>query len=233
MKKWNPCLEPMMIKKLHFTFFAILAFYSPQANSLNQTTDDTKLFSGSIEFPYKLNYDLCLFYNGQKLEFEANNTSSFIQFSFLDSKETQTLYFIITNDLTCRTSESNNVDCLCVVDESSYICYKMQAKREIDEDEHHLLTWEITAHSLHNGQIPHNSLIFLFDPALIAGLKVQSWKPENIFRIIPTLVIHPTATIQQLQRAIIVARLAALDIDAIHSKPNNITPTRAILTAMQ
>lgn len=222
-----------MIKKMYGLIFTILALNCLQMHSLDQTTDETKLFSGSIEFPYKLNYDLCLFYNGQKLEFEANNTSSFIQFSFLDSKYTHTLYFIITNDLTCRTSESNNVDCLCVVDESSYICYKMQAKREIDEDEHHLLTWEITEHHLHNGQIPHNSLIFLFDPTLIAGLKVQSWKPENIFRIIPTLVIHPTATLQQLQRAIIVARLAALDIDAIHSKPTNINPTHAVLTAMQ
>ena len=222
-----------MIKKMCGLIFTILALHCLQMHSLDQTTDETKLFSGSIEFPYKLNYDLCLFYNGQKLEFEANNTSSFIQFSFLDSKYTHTLYFIITNDLTCRTSESNNVDCLCVVDESSYICYKMQAKREIDEDEHHLLTWGITEHHLHGGHIPHNSLIFLFDPTLIAGLKVQSWKPENIFRIIPTLVIHPATTLQQLQRAIIVARLAALDIDAIHSKPTSINPTHAVLTAMQ
>ena len=195
--------------------------------------DETKLFSGSIEFPHKLTYDLCLFYNGQKLDFEGSNTSSFMQFSFLDSSKTQLIYFIITNGLTCCTAQSNNVDCLCVQDESSYICYKMQAKRELDRDEQQILTWEILPHQLSNGQIPQNSLIFLFDPELIAGLKVQSWKPENIFRIIPTLVIHPHTTVEQLQRAMVIARLAALDIDAIHSKTNSITnPAHAVLTAM-
>jgi hypothetical protein len=222
-----------MKNKLYFTIFSMLALCTHNTYNLNMATDDTKLFSGSIEFPVKLNYDLCLFYNGQKLDFEANSTSSFIQFSFLDSKDTHTMYFIITNELTCCTKESNNVQCLCVTDESSYICYKMQAKREIDDEQHHLLTWEITTHSLQNSQIPHNSLIFLFDPALVAGLKVQSWKPENIFRIIPTLVIHPTATIEQIQRAIIIARLAALDVDAIHAKTDSLNPTHAVLTAMQ
>lgn len=195
--------------------------------------DETKLFSGSIEFPHKSTYDLCLFYNGQKLHFEGNSTSSFMQFSFLDSHKTQQIFFIITNGLTCCTSESNNVDCLSILDESSYICYKMQAKRELDFDQHQILTWEILPHQLLNGQIPHNSLIFLFDPELIAGLKIQSWKPENIFRIIPTLVIHPNVTIEQLNRAMIIARLAALDIDAIHSKTASISnPAHAVLTAM-
>lgn len=217
------------MKKIFFIHFATLMFCSNVLTS----PDETKLFSGSIEFPIKLNYDLCLFYNGQKLDIETTKSSSFIQFAFLDNKNTHTLYFIITNELTCRTTESNNIQCLCVADDSSYICYKMQAKREIDQDEHHLLTWEITEHHLNNGQVPHNSLIFLFDPSLIAGLKVQSWKPENIFRIVPTLVIHPSATKDQIQRAIIVARLAALDIDAIHRKMNSINPTQAVLTAMQ
>jgi hypothetical protein len=109
----------------------------------------------------------------------------------------------------------------------------MQAKRELDLELQQTLTWEILPHHLINGQIPHNSLIFLFDPELIAGLKIQSWKPENIFRIIPTLVIHPSASVEQLQRAMIIARLASLDIDAIHSKANSITsPAHAVLTAM-
>ena len=112
----------------------------------------------------------------------------------------------------------------------------MQAKREYSKQDSQLelLTWTITEHHLPDNIIPNNSLIFLFDPNLIAGLKVQSWKPENLFRIIPTLVIHPTATEAQIQRAMVIARLAALDIDAIHAKiTNNANPTHAILTAMQ
>lgn len=206
-----------------FVIFCLFVFSSNQTYSY----DDTKLFSGSIEFPCKLDYDLCLFYQGQKLEFETSKTSPFVQFSFIDSKNTQTVYVIITNGLTCCTNQSNTVECLCVVDESSYICYKMTGKRETNEDEHQLLTWEISDYQIKDGQIPENSLIFLFEPSLIAGLKVQSWKPENVFRIIPTLVIAPSATADQIKRAMIIARLTALDIDAIHAKAtkNNATTT--------
>lgn len=218
-----------MIDKLYFKLFAFCIMLCAQTYPENQT----KLFSGSIEFPCNLEYDLCLFYKGQKLDFESNSTTPFVQFSFLDSKDTHTVYLVITNGLTCCTKESNNVDCLCVADTSSYICYKLQAKRELDEDEHQLLSWDISQHNLDNGQLPQNSLIFLFEPTLVAGLKVQSWKPENVFRIIPTLMIHPSSTMQQIQRAMIIARLAALDVDAIHAKSTLANPTNAILTAMQ
>lgn len=218
-----------MIKKI----FLLLCCMLMNAQAM-QAHDETKLFSGSIEFPCSLNYDLCLFYQGQKLDFERSKSSPFVQFSFVDSKEVHTVYLLVTNGLTCCTQESNTVQCLCVVDDSSYICYKMQAKRESHADEHQLLTWEISEHRLQNGQVPQNSLIFLFEPSLIAGLKVQSWKPENLFRIVPTVVIHPTATEAQIQRAMVIARLAALDIDAIHAKiTNSANPTHAILTAMQ
>mgnify|MGYP003402369669 FL=1 len=217
-----------MLQKTMLIFYMMTTLVS--AFELN--TPETKLFSGSIEFPHTMTYDLCLFYNGQKLDFEGNNTNKFLQFSFLDYSKTQLVYFIITNGLSCCTSESNNVDCLSILDESSYICYKMQAKRELDPNDQQILTWEILPHQLTNGQIPHNSLIFLFDPTLIAGLKVQSWKPENIFRIIPTLLIHPSASAEQLQRAMIIARLAALDIDALHSKTSFNNPAHAVLTSM-
>jgi hypothetical protein len=223
-----------MIKNNFLTMFQFATLLLMSALTTQAATSlDTKLFSGSIEFPCNLDYDLCLFYQGQKLEIESNNTSHFVQFSFLDSKHTHTVYLVITNGLTCQTSESNNVSCLSVVDQSSYLCYKLQAKREIDEDEHQLLTWDIEPHNLQGGKIPASSLIFLFEPTLIAGFKVQSWKPENMFRIIPTLLIQPSATVQQIQRAMIIARLAALDIDAIHRKANMNSTTDAILTAMQ
>jgi hypothetical protein len=198
-----------------------------------QTSSDKKMFSGSIEFPCTLNYDLCLFYKGQKLEVESNNATPFVQFSFLDYKQVHTVFLVITNGLTCSARQSNNVDCLCVADESSYICYKLQATRETDDQDHQLLSWQIAQHTLEDGQIPNTSLIFLFDPELIAGLKIQSWKPENVFRIIPTIVINPHTSSEQIKRAMIVARLAALDIDAIHAKPEVVANPAAILTALQ
>jgi len=203
-------------------------FFPPQ-------TQQTKLFSGSIEFPYKMNYDLCLFYKGEKLTIEQQSHAPLLEFSFVDVKETHTVYFIITDAVTCCTEHANTLQSLRIAPECQYICYKLQAKREIDEDEHELLTWDIVDHKLHNDMIPQNSLIFLFNPKLIAGLKIQSWKPENIFRIIPTVLINPRATISEIERSILIARLAALDIDALHAKKTGplATPTTAVLTVMQ
>ncbi|HSW75538.1 MAG TPA: hypothetical protein VLG50_00690 [Candidatus Saccharimonadales bacterium] len=179
-----------------------------------------KHFSGSIEFPVQMEYDLCLFYKGQKLEIEQNKTSNIVQFSFIDSKETQTVYLIIAPTLSCLTEQANTVHHLQLPNDCQYICYKLQAQREISDENYQLLTWKIEDHELENRIIPQNSLIFLFDPNLIAGLKVQSWKPENVFRIIPTLVVNPKATACSIGRAMMTARLAALDIDVIHAKPH-------------
>ncbi len=194
-----------------------LLFFSVYVAQQN-AAEPTKLFSGSIEFPYKSEYDICLFYNGQKLEFESSASSNFVQFSFLGEKNIHTLYFLITNGLTCCTKESNNVDSLYVADEQSFICYKLEAKRESQKNSNDLLTWNISNYDLNQGQVPENSIIFLFDPSLIAGLKVISWNPENLFRIIPTLLINPTATKEELHRACNIARLAAMDMDRIHEK---------------
>ncbi|MFA5999270.1 MAG: hypothetical protein WC747_04595 [Candidatus Babeliales bacterium] len=198
------------------------SFMTPQPLATNYavTSHDKqdKLFSGSIEFPVKMEYDLCLFYKGQKLEIEQSKTSNIVQFSFVDSKETQTVYFIIAPALACCTEEANTVKHLQLPKQCEYICYKLQAQRETTDENYQLLTWKIEDYELEDRIIPQNSLIFLFDPKLIAGLKVQSWKPENVFRIVPTLVISPTATVHSIGRAMMTARLAALDIDAIHGK---------------
>lgn len=184
------------------------------ANYENQT----KLFSGSIEFPVTMEYDLCLFYKGQKLEVEQNKTSNIVQFSFVDTKETQTIYFIVAPTLACCTEQANTVKHLRLPKDCQYICYQLQAQREITDENYQLLTWKIQDFELEGRVIPQNSLIFLFDPNLIAGLKVQSWKPENVFRIVPTLIVSPTETVHSIGRAMVTARLAALDIDAIHAK---------------
>ncbi len=200
-------------------FKNVAILFSLFSTLLAEQDTSTKLFSGSIEFPCKSEFDTCLFYNGQKLESESSSNSNFVQFSFLGEKNTQTLYFLITNGLSCCTKESNNIDCLYVADEKSYICYKLEAKRESHNDLSDLLSWNMSNYNLAEGKIPHNSIIFLFDPTLIIGLKLISWKPENLFRIVPTLVISPTATQSDLQRACNLARLAAMDIDRIHEKP--------------
>lgn len=207
----------------------------PDSRTWSSSNDQTKLFSGSIEFPYKKLYDLCLFYKGEKLTTEQHSNNSLVEFSFVDTKNTHIVYFVITDGITCNTEYANTLECLQIAPASKYICYKLQAKREIDHDEHELLTWEISDHKLINNIIPQNSLIFLFDPNLIVGLKIPTWKPENIFRIVPTVLINPRTTMAELDRSMLIARLAALDIDALHAKKStsNNNPTTALLTVMQ
>jgi len=198
-----------------------------------EVRDQKKLFSGSIEFPFQMDFDLCLFYKGEKLTIEKQASAPFVEFSFLDTKETQTIYFIISLGITCCTEIANTLQSLQIMPEYQYICYKLQATRELDADEHMLLSWEIKEHTLDKNIVPQNSLIFLFNPKLIAGLKIQSWKPENVFRIVPTVLINPRTTMQELDRAMTIARLVALDLDSLHTKTTPPTPTTAILTAMQ
>ena len=220
------------MKKSYLLIIAIFLTIFQQTQAFLQ--DSTKLFSGSIEFPIQMDYDLCIFYKGEKLKTEQSINNDSIQFSFVDKNETQTIFLIITHSMTCITEESNTIEHLKLTKDNSYICYKLQAQREMQDDDHQILTWKIEEHVLTQRVIPQNSLIFLFDPSLIAGLKIQSWKPECVFRIVPTIIAVPTATQKELDRAITIARLAALDIDAIHAKTTKNTPTQAVLvTALQ
>lgn len=220
------------MKKLYLSIIAFFLIAFQDASAFLQ--DSPKLFSGSIEFPIQMDFDLCIFYKGQKLKTEQSIDSNSIQFSFTDKSETQTIFLIITHAMTCITEESNTIEHLKLTKDNAYICYKLQAQRETQDEDHQMLTWKIEQHELTQRVIPQNSLIFLFDPSLIAGLKIQSWKPECVFRIIPTIIATPAATQKELNRAITIARLAALDIDAIHSKTTKNTPTQAVLvTALQ
>jgi hypothetical protein len=194
------------------------------------------MFSGSIQFANKMEYDLCLFYKGEKLAVEHHRTAPMVEFSFLDQHNIHTIYLLITDTLTLCTQTTNTLQALTISPTHQYLCYQLQATREtVAAHTDDMLTWHINPYQIHDNKIPDNTLIFLFNPNLVAGLKVASWKPENMFRVIPTILIHPQATGAELERAMAIARLAALDVEQIHSKKNLATPessTGAILTAM-
>lgn len=204
------------------------SFFAPQA-------EQQKLFSGSIQLTHKIAYDLCLFYKGEKIIFDPQIQDNSLDFSFVDDKSTHCIYVIITDAVTHNTEHANTLQSLQIADESKYICYKLQAKRQKDDQNQDLLTWDSIEHKLEQNIIPENSLIFLFNPHLIAGLKVPSWQSENVFRLVPTILIDPQSSVAELQRAMVVARLSALDIDPVHRKKTTAinNPTSAILTVMQ
>lgn len=200
-----------------------LSFQELLASSENSSK---KMFSGTVEFSIKTDLTPCLFYKGEKLLTEKNGPMSWHEYSFYDAPETQTVFVIITNRLAHSTQVANTLATLKVDADNDYICYKLQAKRNLIENDNAILTWEIFDHKLLDNIIPLNSLIFLFDPNLVAGLKTQSWKAENIFRVIPTILIKTEASPEDIERALNIAQLAALDIKAIHasnqSNTNNI-----------
>lgn len=187
-----------------------------------------KRFLGTIEMPFASENDFCIFYKGDKLACEYDKNSRLVQFSFIDNKDTQALFIVITQALSCSTEHSNTLQCLQLSKEREYICYKLQATRTLDKKNQPLLTWLATDYELPDRFIERDSLIFLFDPKLILGINIESWKPEHVFRLLPTIAINPyniitkdMTTPQDLSHAMVVARLAALDIDSIHCKSSS------------
>lgn len=177
-----------------------------------------KMFSGSIEFPCNANFaDLCFFYKGEKLKIENHGSIPLIEYSFFDDSQTNCIYVIITQEITHCTQVANTLASLKVCPNCDYICYKLDAKRDVTSNEGSILSWEIFDHKLVDNYIPVNSLIFLFNPKHIAGLKVQSWKAENAFRVVPAIIVHPLTLADEINRAIIAGQLAALDINTVHA----------------
>lgn len=181
-----------------------------------------KMFSGSIEFPHASTFsDLCLFYKGEKLKIENHGSMPVVEYSFFDSADVHSIYLIITKEVTQSIQTANTIENLKILPNSDYICYKLEAKRDINLDQSSTLSWHIHDHKITNNTIPLNSVIFLFEPKYITGLKVQSWRAENTFRIIPTIVIDPSTTKKQLSQAIIAGQLAAIDINSVHAPNDN------------
>ncbi|MBI2344578.1 hypothetical protein HYV10_00700 [Candidatus Dependentiae bacterium] len=208
-----------MENKFILSVYLILSIQMFSGHPLSpETNGSKKLFSGTIEFPTKVDLPLCLFYKGERLFTEKHGPMPWFEYSFYDVPETQTIYVIITSNLTHSTQVANTLATLKIPADTDYICYKLQAKRNVVEDEHTLLTWEIFDHKLIDNIIPLNSLIFLFNPNLITGLKIQSWRAENIFRVIPTILIKPNTNKEEIDRILNLAQLAALDIKAIHGQ---------------
>lgn len=184
--------------------------------------EPTKLFVGTIQFPKQLNNnDLCLYYKGQKLTTEWDTLSSSAQFSFLESKYAQELYIVVCNNFTHQTDTKNIIQHLQVTDKS-YKCYKLTATRIYNEEKNLIqFTWDIVDYVLCNNILPDNTLIFLFNPELIDGLQLHTWKKQQTMRIVPTICINNQATSKELIRTITIARLKAIDIDTIHTKEHS------------
>jgi len=193
------------------------------ASSFFYASNNTKkMFSGAIEFPCYANFeDLCIFYKGERLKIENHGSMPTIEYSFFDEAQINCIYVIITKEVTHCTQIANTLESLKICPNSDYICYKLEAKRDLTPDEGAMLSWTIFDHKLVDNYIPLNSLIFLFDPSLISGLKIQSWRAENAFRVVPTIAIDSFINAKKINKAIVAGQLAALDINTVHASTEN------------
>ena len=66
-----------------------------------------------------------------------------------------------------------------------------------------------------------NTIILLFNPNLVDGIQIHTWGKNQTMRLIPTIKISNTATVKELTKAVVTARLIAVDIDSIHIKESS------------
>lgn len=201
-----------MKKLLYFFFITSYTLLHPSSD------DQTKLFLGAVQFPEPLTYDLCLYYKGKKIPVEWDKNDKTAQFSFLESKQAQDLFILISDNISYKTNENNTIQHL-QASTNHYKCYKLQATRSYDDNnELSDFSWNVQEYVLHQAVIPDNTLIFFFNPSYIEGLLIHSWSKNNTMRLLPTITISPSITSKELGRAITITRLAAMDIDILHTK---------------
>ncbi len=187
--------------------------------------EPTTLFLGTIKFPTTINNeqstDFCVYYKGVKLKTDWDKHNASTQFSFIESRYAQTLYILICKNFGYKIDLDNTIDYLKITD-SNYLCYELQAKRIYDQQDTLIsFSWDCTPCRLNDKVIPENTVIFLFNPDLIEGLAVHNWDTNQAMRLIPTIKINQEASAADLLKAVTIAQLTALDLDAIHAKESS------------
>jgi hypothetical protein len=187
---------------------------------------------GSINFPMPIQPDLSLYYKGDKLPLDNNAEklvrryyqrpedlvsagTKVVPYSLLEAKSTQKFHLIITSSI-APASELNTVLYWYIPQGVAYKFYTFSAARQIIHDED-FCSWSVTQeYLLQDNIIPDDTIIFLFDAQLVFGLEVKNWAQNSNVRMIPEIIIKPSATQNQIENAMIEARLAAIDVDAFH-----------------
>jgi len=193
---------------------------------------------GSISLPRPLlveSVDLSLYYKGNKLPLDMSPEKTVrkfhhnkeyinkveikaIPYSLVEAKAVQSFHMLICENVSV-SSRSNTVQHLCVPKDVSYRYFILHGARQYDENNQvDGCLWSVQEQSLHGEQaVPDNTIVFVFDADLIEGLEVKSWAQNSNVRLMPDIVIKKTATESDLKQAIVQARLAAMDLDAIHN----------------
>ncbi|MBP6869365.1 hypothetical protein KBC04_00560 [Candidatus Babeliales bacterium] len=203
------------------------------SKALVEYEEPMALCVGNIVFHTEIDPDLCLYYKGNKLQLDTNYDKkskkigkpqsmqqlvSIVPYSLNEVKATQDFHILIC----CRpefASDQNTINYLYVPEKTAYKFYRLSAARKCNTDnEVEGCLWTATEEFLFDDRIvPDNTIIFLFNADFIEGLEVKSWPLHSNIRLLPNIVLKKTIEKQDVLRAIIEARLAAIDFDAVHA----------------
>ncbi len=160
-----------------------------------------------------LHEPLSVFYKGRTIEFDGSCAL------IPESETTFTFSLIITPEITFA-SERNNILHMKRLPSQPFAWYDITFHPERKE------RWEIVklAPEEASYKIPDHGIILLLNPEYIEEVvqpTARACSPSLHVIHLPTLVIDPTLTEDELHTAFTAARLAALDVQGIHKKPES------------
>lgn len=221
--------KQIMLVTLLTTFVTL--FSAPK--SLLEYEEPMAPFIGDIVFPTEIDPDLCLYYKGNKIQLDINHDKKskrlgqvltkkelvkIVPYALNEAKATKKIHILI-----CQrpefASDNNTINYVYVPENVSYKFYTLTATRTFNSQNiADGCCWQVTEEILSDDRIiPDNTVIFLFNADYVAGLEVKSWPLNSNIRVLPTIMMHKNIDPEDIVRAVIQARMIAIDFDTIHN----------------
>lgn len=216
----------------------VVAFIAHQITPATQS-----IFYGSVQFPVKIKnpLPLPLFFKGCSYTLMLDKDTTFSRrgtFEIYDERNSQQFYILITEKPPKpkkHDPNSHDIEFLEITNDHPYKLYKLiraSKTREVTTGTNNALGlkpiislevveyWEIDQPNHEEGalKIPDNTIIFLMDPAFIANIVSEPWKPDDIFIKLPTLYFDEAVDEKKFQEASTRMILSALDLSVLHKK---------------
>lgn len=224
----------MKIKTIVLTFLVTFGSLLAIQDSLLDYEEPMALCIGDVKFHTDIDSDLCLYYKGNKLQLDINHDKKpkklgqvttkkelvrVVPYSLNEAKATQKFHLLICSR-PHFASDSNTITHLHVPKNISYKFYTLSGIRQKNkENAVDDCCWAVTEESLlEDRKIPDNTIIFLFNADFIEGLEVKSWPLNSNIRLLPSIIMKKTIDSQDIVRAIVEARMIAIDFDTIHHR---------------
>lgn len=223
----------MKIKIITLVFLGTLgSLLAVQSQSLLEYEEPMALCVGDIIFHTDIDPDLCLYYKGNKLQIDINYDKKskrlgqvlpkkelvkIVPYTLNDAKAIQKFHLLICSR-PHFASDDNTITYLHVLPEMSYKFYTLSAARKYDENDVVVgCIWNVTEDLLPDDRIvPDNTIVFLFNVDLVEGIEVKSWPLNSNIRLLPSIIMKKTIDTEEIARAIIEARMIAIDFDTVH-----------------